>query len=165
MRTLTFLRFVVCISAGVLAQEAGPPLNPAEQSERCAFAEVYRPEGWKIPGLAAAVNAGRRAALTTSMGGPVEGVFPTRLTAKPKANSIFHLLMPECPGEPPGRLVLSDILVKPLEMWRVDYEGNVFAYVATYEAQFVEKGVPHGTLKEHFLVFIDVDGAGKNSRS
>jgi hypothetical protein len=95
------------------------------------------------------------------MGGPVEGVFATRLTTKPKANSIFHLLMPECPGEPPGRLVLSDILVKPLEMWRVDYEGNVFAYVATYEAEFVEKGVPHGSLKAYFLVFIDVDGAGK----
>jgi len=139
MRTLKFLLSFVCISAGVPAQEVGPSYHPAEQTERCAFTEVYRPEGWKIPGLSAATNAGRRAALTTSPGGPVKGVLVTQLTTKPEANSISHLLLPQCPGETPGRLVLSDILVKPLEMWRVDYEGKVFAYVVTYQPQFVEK--------------------------
>jgi hypothetical protein len=78
-----------------------------------------------------------------------------------KANSISTLLLPKCSQEIPGRLDMPAVTVRVLKMQKVDFNGKVFAFVVDYEPQFMENGVPHGTLGFVQVVFLDVDGSGR----
>jgi hypothetical protein len=157
MRKSLFFVVVAAMMLAVFAQRADAQCsesNPAEK--QCGFSEMYRPEGWKIPGRSDAVPKSERMSLKTSPGGVVEGVFVTEM----KAKSISNLLLPECSHESPGRLSLSSVTVRVLKMWKVDFNGKVFAYVVDYEPQFIQSGHPHPTLCFVSVVFIDVDGSG-----
>ena len=65
-------------------------LESKSAEKQCDFFEIYRPEGWNIPGRSDAAPKSRRMSLQTSPGGAVKGVFVTEM----KANSASTLLLP-----------------------------------------------------------------------
>jgi hypothetical protein len=149
LSTLVSTTPVADLSAQLPGSKAG--------DNRCQFSEMFRQDGWKIPGALGAVPKGTRLALSTSPGGAVPGVFVTEMEA---GKSLSNLLMPTCWPDLSGRLIIRETPVRALQMSRVDYEGRVFAYVVCYEPQSKEDGSPRRTLGFVQVVFLDVDGSG-----
>jgi hypothetical protein len=86
------------------------------------------------------------------------GFFATPLKA---AKSDLRLIMLGCSRDVPDRLVVRIVPVRVLEMWRLDFNGKVFAYGVQYEPQSESGGVLHRTLEYVQLIFYDVDGSGR----
>ena len=152
MTKLIFL-FVLVFPSFTASQDlpAQPSVSkPADK--RCDFSEIFRYEGWKIPGLKGATPKGNRVDLAR-----FHGVFATELNA---GKSDLILVAPECVDNTPGRLAVRTWPVRVLELWRFDFNGKVFAYAADYEPQSIVDGIPHQTLKLVSVLFYDVDGSG-----
>ena len=150
---LIFLMITLATTKNVELLAQLPTTDSAERS--CQFSEMFRPEGWDIPGRSGAVPEGRRLSLENS-----PEVFVTNM--KPgKVGS--RLLLADCSKDLPGRLVITAKPVRVLEMSKVDYKGRAFAYVARYEPQFLANGVPYRTLAYLQVVFIDIEGNGSFS--
>jgi hypothetical protein len=126
----------------------------------CQFSEMYRSEGWKIPGRSGAVPKGSSFALSVSPGGVIPGVFVTEMKS---GKALSNLLFPKCSPDSPGRLIVREGPVRVLHMSKVDYQGRVFAYIVEYEPQIVESGKPTRTLGFVQVVFLDTDGSGRFS--
>jgi hypothetical protein len=119
----------------------------------CRFSEVYRAEGWKIPGVSGAAPKGGRLALQN-----LPGTFLTDLVP---GKSDQRMVLPNCQQDFPGRLAIREAPVRVLAMSRVDFNGRVFAYTARYEPQTLVNGVPHRSMEFVQVVFYDVDGSGR----
>jgi hypothetical protein len=126
--------------------------GPEAVEKLCRFSEVYRREGWKIPGVSGAAPKGRRLALEN-----LPGTFVTYLVA---GKSEERIVLPDCQRDS-GRLTIREIPVRVLALSRVDFNGKVFAYTASYEPQTVLNGVPHRSMEVVQIVFYDVDGSGR----
>jgi hypothetical protein len=129
-------------------------LRSSEPTEKqCGFSEMFRSEGWKIPGVSGAVPKGKPLALAS--------VADVSVTDMEAGKSNLNLLLPVCSRDFPGRLVIRAAPVRVLAMSRVDFRGKVFAYTAQYEPQAELGGAPHRSLEYAQVVFYDIDGSGR----
>jgi hypothetical protein len=134
------------------------PSLPAQPSiskpahNRCDFSEVYRAEGWKIPGLSGAKAKTRPASLSNH-----PGVFLTDLNP---GESETELMMPRCPLGSPGRLAIETRPIKVTEIWKIDFGGKVFAYEIAYTDQKIGKDGRINLLSGGRVIFFDTDGSG-----
>jgi len=150
--------FLSAVIAVVVSVDTAARVSPSDRGEMlCQFSEIYRPEGWKIPGRSGAAPMGNRFALSVSPGGAIPGVFVTKMKG---GRSLSTLLLPKCSQDSPGRLIIRSTPVRVLEMSKVDYQGKVFAFIVQYEPQTVESGVVTRTLGFGQVVFLDTDGSG-----
>jgi hypothetical protein len=139
----------------VRAEPLAHLLSSEPSEKQCGFSELFRPEGWKIPGISGAVPKGKAFALAS-----VPSISILDMQA---GKSDRNLLLPMCSRDFPGRLIIRATPVRVLAMSRVDFKGKVFAYTAQYEPQTEADGVPHRSLEYTQVVFYDVDGSGRFS--
>lgn len=126
-----------------------------QRSKECGFSEVYQYGGWLIPGLEGAIPEKK---IYTISDAP--GVIGIRLRTTKFGQ---HLTILNCDSSHFGRLVYRSRPVKVLELWRVEYNGKVFAYGGKYEPQILRNGNMHGTLEAVRAIFYDIDGNGQFS--
>jgi hypothetical protein len=150
--TKVLLLFLLLISQTAF-QDLRAQLPTSESTEKhCNFSEVYREQGWTIPGASGAVPKGDRLTLSN-----IPGVFVTEMNA---GKSDLSLMLFACPQDFPGRLTVRTSPVRVLAMSKFDFKGRVYAYAAQYEPQVVVNGSPQRSLGFVQVIFYDVDGAG-----
>ncbi len=152
MRRLIFVLVLIFLSRSASQELTSQPYDSKPADKRCDFAEVFRYEGWRIPGLRGATPKGNRVDLAR-----FHGVFATELNA---GKSDLNLVAPEFVDNTPGRLAVRTWPVRVIELWRFDFNGRVFAYAADYESQSMVDGVPHQSMRLVSVLFYDVDGSG-----
>jgi hypothetical protein len=128
---------------------------PAAQltEKPCGFAEIYKYEGWKIPGQAGSARTKDRYTFPDA-----EGLTAIRLSPGPPTP---NLVVVQCSQDFPGRLIYRLKPVKVLELWQCDFKGKVFAYAGRYELQIIDKGIRRSSLEGISTIFYDIDGSGK----
>lgn len=161
----------VLLTAQQSEATAQRPAAAAQQSAAvigkiCAFAEIYKSDGWTIPGLAGSkeaiirkdevqipgVAATQPRTARASLSG-MPGVFATRLEP---GYSDVQVDFPYCSADQEGRLVLQSTTAKVTQLWRFDFSGKVFAYGVVYVS-------PNPSLSSVRVFFYDPDGAGRFS--
>lgn len=128
--------------------------QPAQKdaSQVCSFAEIYRKDGWTVPGLDGAKVKSQRARLSN-----LPGVFVTMLQpAEPE--TFFQNL--GCPQDHPGRIEIENAPIKVLDLWSFDVGGRVFAYRISYAREAVNNGVRSELAAASTVFFYDADGSG-----
>jgi len=111
----------------------------------CGYSELYRKEGWLVPGLDGAKKKMARAAVP---GKP--GMYLTILEPAKRASSIQVF---QCSQAHVGRLEMADIAVAVGDVYAFDVGGRIFAYGVVY-------GID-GIAAEWHIMFYDVDGSGR----
>jgi len=127
--------------------------NSISSPEGCNFSEVFRKEGWSIPGLKDAKR---------SLHGEfknIPGVFVTVLIP-PDENS-FTITDMSCSREHEGRLELVERAIQIQKLWEFDFNGKVFGYRVLYNWEAVENGRRYSVGATSDIVFYDLDGSGK----
>jgi len=117
--------------------ENGPPPN-------CDHTELYRKDGWAVPGIKGAKRKWR-----TAVPNKPE-VYVTELEPATRASTIQSF---RCSIEHPGRLEIGDVDMGILYLSSFDVGGRVFAYTMVY-------GVD-GIAAEWSIRFYDLDGSGR----
>jgi hypothetical protein len=138
------------IVAGFLGS-AGAQQSPEKPTPSCTFTELYRQEGWTIPGVKGAKKKARWSV-------PYEpGVYATTLIPENR-RARFETFA--CSRELPGRLEVAgtDIGIHLLYSFEVD--GRVFAYELQYGIDVVENGKSMPSSALWGLKFYDMDGSG-----
>lgn len=126
----------------------------AGAAKSCAFSEIYRKEGWTIPGMPATDVKSTRKRLSETM----PDVFATQLTP---VNSQTTLTRIWCPNDQNGRLQIDDEPAGIIWLFSFDFEGRVFAYGVRYGFQRIENGTRRDAGIESGFVFYDLDGSGR----
>jgi len=121
----------------------------------CSFAEVYRQEGWTIPGLDGAKKQLRQAWKDKP------GFFITSL--QPSQPESFIFPNASCPYDHPGRLVIENRPIRVMNLISWDYQGKVFGYEVVYALQVIENGARTELAAATAVQFFDIDGSGRFS--
>jgi len=146
-------RFAVALI--VLGAGGAFPQRPAPKAEtpNCTFSEVYKKDGWTVPGVHGA-KVKERANLRN-----LPGVFVSILEpAEPQTN------IPEitCPQDHPGRLDIKvDAPIRILNLWSFDLGGQVFAYRVEYAEETIYNGERHELAAATSVFFYDLEGSGR----
>jgi hypothetical protein len=142
--------FFVLWAGHAFSQQPAKSDTPAS----CSFSEVYRKDGWTVPGVPGATVITQRARLSN-----MPGVFLTRL--KPlEAESFSPNIW--CPQDHPGRLEIDqNEPIQILDLWSFDFNGRIFAYRINYgcEAMNDDERGHLGCVQTIF--FYDMDGSGR----
>lgn len=127
-------------------------LNGKTAEPICEYSELYRKDGWTIPGLDK-VTKKRRAA--------VPGRTGVYLTMLEPAKRVAILEIFRCSREHAGRLEIEHNQIGIDSLSLFDSGGRVFAYSLTYGMDSVENGrsVPIGAIWS--IKFYDLDGSGR----
>ena len=124
---------------------------PEKPAPTCGVVEIYKKDGWVIPGLLnAKVNP--RGRFTN-----IPGVFITPidpLTTETVLTKIGYS------SEGGGRIYLEDAPIRILELRAWDYEGHIFAYSVLYELQVMNHSERRALGAATTVFFYDVDGSG-----
>ena len=137
-RIICTLVIFVAFAGGALSQEAVAP------SPTCEFSEIYRKEGWIIPGRDGANKKWR----VPTPNKP--GVYMTELVPTQRASTVQSF---ECSREHAGRLEIAEIQMGIESLRAFDVEGRTFAYKLSY-------GVD-GIGASWLVTFYDLDGSGR----
>lgn len=131
--------------------------QPAQSSTSppCSFTEVYKKDGWTVPGLNGAEAKKTRTKLSN-----LPGVFVTMLQPTKSETYFQHLW---CPSDHIGRIEIEDAPIKVLDLWSYDVDGRLFAYRVSYAREAVNNGVRSELAADSTVFFYDVDGAGRFS--
>jgi hypothetical protein len=122
-------------------------------SETCSFAEIYRQDGWAVPGLVGAKAKSQRAKLSK-----LPGVFVTMLQPAEPETFFQHVW---CPQDHPGRIEIENAPIKVLDLWSFDFGGRVFAYRVSYAREAMKDGVRSELAAASIVFFYDADGSGR----
>lgn len=164
MRRQKFAIGLIVLLCGELICQLAPK---GVDSSTCAFSEIYRKTGWRIPGVVGSQEARlesmemqvpgfppsekspiARAALST-----MPGVFVTRMKA---GDSNLEIELPYCSLSEPGRLVVGETKAVTVEhLWKFDFNGKVFAYGLDYVVRTNPPSLAFGQ-----VLFYDRDGTG-----
>jgi len=139
----------------VWADEGSSPAARATNGS-CSFREVYKGDGWQLPGLAGAVPDGGPEGR-----GVVDPYVPGVVVKRMKPGKADGLLVTiGCDNEGIGRLVYSAMPVSVMEMWRYEFGGMVFAYSIVYEPYEVFQGKRRPIPAYDPVALYDIDGSG-----
>ncbi len=116
-----------------------------EAATPCGYSELYRKEGWVIPGINGAKKKHEHMAVP---GKP--GTYATELQPTTRASTIQVF---RCSREHAGRLEVEDVNMGIGSLYSFDVGGRIFAYSLVY-------GVD-GIGAEWSVMFYDLDGSGR----
>jgi hypothetical protein len=133
------IALIVVASAIAYSQEASDKAAPT-----CGYSELYRKDGWVIPGIKGAKKKWRAAVPDK------QGVYMTALEPTERAATIQTF---RCSREHTGRLEVEDVDVGVGDLASFDVGGRIFAYNLVY-------GVD-GIAAVTFVRFYDLDGSGR----
>jgi hypothetical protein len=130
-------------------QESTTKLN----APACNFAEIYKADGWSIPGLQNA-TVKQKANFRN-----LPGVVVTKLEPPPSATeaTLTHI---SCSREHHGRIEIEEEPIGIIELDAYEYKGRAFAYGLNFERQAVENGARVSTGASSAYLFYDLDGTG-----
>ncbi len=119
----------------------------------CNYSELYRKDGWTIPGLDGAKAEGKRMALTN-----IPQMYVTVLEPAQLESTLTDIW---CSREHSGRIEVEDRPIQILHLWAFDFAGRTFAYGVSYSIDVMEDGkrMPIGASSS--VLFYDVDGSGR----
>jgi hypothetical protein len=148
LRSYSALFCMLAIVGNALSQ----PLSKAP-APLCSFSELYRKDGWAIPGLEGARIKGQRMAFNN-----LAGVYVTMLEPATSESIITDVW---CSRDHDGRIEIEDRPIRVLNLWSFDVGGRKFAYGLSYGVEAIQNGkrIPVGTSAA--LMFYDVDGSGR----
>lgn len=129
------------------------PQQPAPKTAvpTCSFSEIYKADGWTIPGLLNA-KVKYRAPYQN-----VPGVFVTEFLPLEPETTITNVRGSYSVS---GRLMIQDAPIRILKLRGWEYEGRLFAYSVEYEIQAMENGARVALGAATAVMFYDVDGSG-----
>jgi hypothetical protein len=110
----------------------------------CDYTELYKKEGWVIPGINGAKKKGDRTAVPSK-----PETFMTELEPTARRATIQSF---SCSREHAGRLEVKDLDVGIMDLRSFDIDGRIFAYNLVY-------GID-GIAAEWSVRFYDLDGSG-----
>ncbi len=142
---------IVIGSANAYPQQ--PPTGAVTPA--CSFFEIYRKDGWTVPGVHGAKEKIHRAAFHN-----IPGVFVTVLEPLDRESTITQIW---CPHDHTGRIEIEDLPIKILDLWAFDYAGRVFAYGISYGNEAIEDGTRVQLGSASAVIFYDLDGSGRFS--
>ena len=123
-------------------------------SPACNFGEIYKAEGWKIPGLDKVAKERETGNLTNLPGVSLTKLHP--LEPEASLEAIF------CPYDHRGRLTVEDAKpIRIMALWAFAYSGHIFAYRIEYSDEAIENGQRHELASASSVFFYDVDGSGR----
>lgn len=130
----------------------GVMLGPAHAETPCCVRELYKYDGWIIPGIAGAVVSGSRVVERDGASILVE-------TLKPQfAESSFTMF--NCVADVPGRIVIHEQAVDTLNIVRYSAQGKVFAYRISAGEVAIEGSTRVALGAAHILMYYDTEGDG-----
>jgi hypothetical protein len=97
MLRITFTSVLIVLASGTLFPQQP---NPGTTTPACSFSEIYRAEGWTVPGLAGAKVKGQRAKFSN-----IPGVFVAVLTPVESESTTTDIW---CPPDHAGRLEIEE---------------------------------------------------------
>jgi hypothetical protein len=154
--------FIVLTCEALFSQSAG-----GTSATTCGFSEIYRPSGWRIPGVVGSsekIMKSKEIELPGILPPPqqrvaraslsnIPGVFATQMQP---GNSDLKIPLPYCSPDYPGRLISDESKpVRVLQLWRFDFNGKVFAYGIEYTPATNPPILAFGQ-----VLFYDLDGTG-----
>lgn len=155
--SFVYFLFAVFFSSAV-GQQPGPASapNPEPQgkSPTCIFSELFRSDGWNVPGLEGAKVKRARSKVTN-----IPGLFLTMLEP---ADPEVDLTEMNCDQQHPGRVnVRENAPIKVLDLWAFDFGGQVFAYRLSYAGEAIYDGKREDLAWATSIFFYDLDGSGR----
>jgi hypothetical protein len=148
----TVLALMLVISFGATARSQSP--QQINSTPACSFSEIFRKEGWTVPGRDGAKPKSKRAEL-----GGQPGVFVTRLEPAQAEADLTELW---CPPDHPGRIEVDQMPIKIVDLWSYDLDGSVFAYRLLYARERLDAdGTREDTGMVIAVYLYDVVGSGK----
>jgi hypothetical protein len=119
----------------------------------CSFNELFRKDGWTVPGVLGAKAIKQRGKLSN-----IEGVFVTMLQPGEVEANLTDLQFDQ---DHKGRVEIEDLPIKILQLWSFDFGGQVFAYRVMYAREALEGGKREELAAAATVFFYDMDGTGK----
>ncbi|MGA3371658.1 MAG: hypothetical protein ABSC48_07845 [Terracidiphilus sp.] len=120
----------------------------------CSFSEIYRKDGWTVPGASGAKAKKPRAPL-----GNIPGVFLTMLEPGEAETNMATI---SCSRDHPGRLEIEeDAPIQILALWSFDFGGRIFAYRVVYGCEVINSGKREHLACASTVFFYDMDGSGR----
>jgi hypothetical protein len=151
------LKIFLMIAAAALAAGDGfsQPPSGANGEKTCSFSEIFRKDGWTIPGLPAK-QAGKyvRKPVTEKM----SDVFATMLTPVKPETTLTKIW---CAHDQGGRLQIDEEPIGIIWLLSYDFEGRIFAYGVRYVEQWIKDGIRRQLGAESQVIFYDLDGSGR----
>jgi hypothetical protein len=128
-------------------------LSFSQENGFCDIKEVFRKEGWNVPGLKGASVLGSKRPYPTMPGVSITTLKPTQ------TQTTFTYY--DCSSEQRGRLQITEYPIGILWLGRVDYRGKTFAYLIHFGRQKYVKRKREDAGAESTFVFYDLDGSGR----
>jgi hypothetical protein len=146
-------RLVFAISLAAFLPCIASSQQPTDKEPvRCGFLDMYREEGWTIPGLKNSTTKYRGAFKN------LPGIFVTELLPSETETKVLQIY---CSAKHPGSLEIKDLPIRVLHLTAYEFNGHVFAYGVSYEKEEIENGtrVPLGAASG--MIFYDIHGSGR----
>jgi hypothetical protein len=136
------------------------PQQPSSIAPRstCAFSEIYKAEGWTVPGLKDASIQMRGNVKMRGTFADLPGVIFTTLEPVNVETMITEV---NCSRDHEGRLEIMDKPIRILELTQYEYKGRVFAYGLEYEKNVIHNGERGRLGAASGYLFYDTDGSGR----
>src|ERR1700719_3769691 len=125
---------------------------PKPTSPTCSFSEIYKADGWTVPGL---LNASVKKRGTFSN---IPGVTVTIFEPAQTESTITAI---QCSRDDGGRLEIEKLPIRILELSAYEYLGRTYAYGLSYEKQAIQNGtrVPLGAASG--FLYYDLSNSGR----
>jgi hypothetical protein len=131
-----------------------PSIAPART---CSFSEIYKPEGWTVPGLK---DASIQMRGNVKMRGNFTNLPGVTLTKLQPVNEETMITEIYCSPDQ-GRLEIEELPIRILELTQYEYKGHVFAYGLEYEKNVIHNGERSRLAAASGFLFYDPDGSGR----
>lgn len=139
LRLFSASALIIVLLGGAYSQQ------PENKLPTCDYTELYRKEGWVIPGIKGAKKKDGRTPVPDN-----PGVYVTELDPNTHAATIQTF---RCSREHTGRLEVEDIDVGIGYLSAFDVDGQIFAYNLVYGIDGIGAEWP--------IKFYDLDGSGR----
>jgi hypothetical protein len=154
---LAFALILFCFGSAFAQQSAGRNEAQSKQppaSSTCDISEVYRGDGWTVPGLKGATAISKRGESPN-----MPGVFTTFLRPSDSQSMFAYYL---CSKDHSGRLEIMEFPIGIARLISFDIGGRVFAYYIHFGREyFNEDGERRDAGTESDAIFYDLDGSGR----
>jgi hypothetical protein len=124
----------------------------ASAQSPCCVRELYKPEGWAIPGLSGAV-------VTASQSVEQQGAKILVEALKPQTSGGYIMIV-SCASDTPGRVTVHEQAVEVREVRRYSVQGRVFAYRVDAGHVSIDGKTRVALGSAEVLMYYDTDGDG-----
>ncbi len=145
-------KFVIVLIVLGTSITASQQPTPKTTSSTCSFSEIYKADGWIVPGLQKA-SVKKRGTLSN-----IPGVTATILEPAETESTITSI---QCSRDDGGRLEIEEQPIEILELSAYEYQGRIYAYGLSYEKQAIQNGtrVPLGAASG--FLYYDLHNSGR----